>query len=188
LDRNDNELIKETLSGALPSFDELILRYEKLTFKIALSFGKTKENAMDITQNVFLKAYQNLHSFRGKSPFKAWLMKITYNEGINWTRKNKHYQNQDIFEEELMIDNHSPSQEDELLAKEYRSQLLRSLFALNTKYRLAVVLRYFEDMPIREIAGAMKCSEGVVKNMLYRSLQRLKVNLQANTGGYNETL
>ena len=87
-----------------------------------------------------------------------------------------------------MIDNHSPSQEDELLAKEYRSQLLRSLFALNTKYRLAVVLRYFEDMPIREIAGSMKCSEGVVKNMLYRSLQRLKVNLQANTGGLNETL
>ena len=77
------------------------------------------------------------------------------------------------------------SQEDELLARENKAQLLQSLFSLNTRYRLAVVLRYFNEMPIKEISKVLKCSEGVVKNMLFRSLQRLKNNLQEIHFGEN---
>jgi len=116
-------------------------------------------------------------------------MRIVYNEGINWTRKNRLSGDPDTQNHEYEPVDHSPSQEDELLAREHRSQLIRSLFALNTKYRLAVVLRYFEERSISEIACIIGCSEGVVKNMLFRSLQRLKVSLQtANSGGSNENL
>ena len=75
--------------------------------------------------------------------------------------------------------------EDEILVEENKTILLRSLYELNTKYRTAVVLRYFENYSIREISSVLGCSEGVVKNMLFRSLQKLKNYLKANEFGVN---
>ena len=77
------------------------------------------------------------------------------------------------------------TQEDEYLALENKTILLRSLYDLNTKYRLAIVLRYFENYSIRDIAETLNCSEGVVKNMLHRSLQKLKKYLTMTEIGEN---
>jgi RNA polymerase sigma-70 factor (ECF subfamily) len=70
-----------------------------------------------------------------------------------------------------------------MLVNENKAQLLRCLFELNTKYRLAVVLRYFENMSIKEISTSLNCSEGVVKNMLFRSIQKLKNTLPSLQDG-----
>ena len=170
----DRILIEETLNGNLGSYDLLMQRYQNLVYRIVYPFGRNKDNALDITQNTFLKVFQNLRSYEGRSSFKTWLSQIAYNEGINWQRKMKNTN----WDEPIELDHHfstnEPSSEDEMLAMEFRRTLLRSLFALNTKYRLAVVLRYYQNMPIKEIAAVIQCSEAVVKNMLYRSLQRLK--------------
>ena len=178
--KEDHILIDEILNGTLTSYDILMERYQNLIFKIAYSFGKNKENAMDISQNVFLKAYQKLNTLTGQNSFKAWLSRIAYHEGINWSRKHKSAIQFESIETTNEPESDSPSKEDELLASEYRHELMQSLFVLNTKYRLAVVLRYYQNMSIREIAGILKCSEGVVKNILFRSLQRLKLILQQN--------
>lgn len=178
MQKSDTELIEQTLNGSLNAFDQLMERYQRLVFKVAFGFGKNRQNSLDITQNAFLKAYENLSSFKGKGSFKAWIVRITYNESINWTKKNRLQDNLEIYEEILMNHHDGISQEDELLARENKAQLLHSLFALNTRYRLAVVLRYFNEMPIKEISGILKCSEGVVKNMLYRSLKQLKQSLR----------
>lgn len=178
MQKSDTELIEQTLNGSLEAFDQLMERYQRLVFKVAFGFGKNRQNSLDITQNAFLKAYENLSSFKGKGSFKAWIVRITYNESINWVKKSRLHDNSDISEETLMNHYESISQEDELLARENKTQLLQSLFALNTRYRLAVVLRYFNEMPIKEISGILKCSEGVVKNMLHRSLRQLKQSLQ----------
>jgi RNA polymerase sigma-70 factor (ECF subfamily) len=178
LELSDHELIEQTISGSLDSYDQLMERYQQLVFKVAYGFGRNKQNSMDITQNVFLKAYENLASFKGKGSFKAWIAKIAYHEGINWTKKNHLYEQSAIFEEVFMNRQEGITQEDELLARENKAQLLQSLFSLNTRYRVAVVLRYFNEMPIKEISGVLKCSEGVVKSMLHRSLQQLKQNLK----------
>ncbi|MBD3223884.1 MAG: sigma-70 family RNA polymerase sigma factor [Caldithrix sp.] len=178
---NDTELIGQILDGSTDAFDILMQRYQNLVYTIGFTYGKSQDNAMDITQNVFMKAYQKLPTFRADSSFKSWLSRIARNEGINWARNNKGEVYLDVMEnrDDLFTDG-NPSQEDELLAREHRAELLKSLFSLNTKYRLAVVLRYYRDMPIREIAATMKCSEGVVKNMLFRSLQRLRKQLNPN--------
>jgi RNA polymerase sigma-70 factor (ECF subfamily) len=187
--KDDQQLISETINGSVDAFDLLMQRYEKLVYRVAYGFGKTRDNALDITQNVFLKTYENLRLIRQESSFKGWLMRIVYNEGINWTRKNRFSAESDIIDSETEPVDLSPTQEDEMLAREHRSQLIRSLFALNTKHRLAVVLRYFEDQSIAEIAAIIGCSEGVVKNMLFRSLRRLKQNLQvSNSGEFHENL
>lgn len=177
--KTDEVLIMEVIEGMRESYDELMRNHQQNIYHIAYSFAKSSDAAMDITQNVFLKAYENLKRFRGESQFKTWLMRIAYNESQNWVRKNKKYQPredmQDLHNEQIS----SLTQEDEFLASENRTFLLRSLYELNTRYRLAIVLRYFEHYPIRDIAEILDCSEGVVKNMLFRSLQKLRKVLNA---------
>ncbi len=138
---------------------------------------------MDISQNVFLKIYENLGQFRGDSQFKTWLTRISYNEGRNWIKKNqKNLSAEDLEIIAGTIESES-NQEDDLLARENKARLLRCLYGLNTKYRLAVILRYFEDYSINDIANTLNCSEGVVKNMLFRSIQKLRVHLNMQTSG-----
>lgn len=173
--KDDSELIDEMRNGSLTAFDSLMQRYQQLVFTIAYTVGHSEEDAMDISQDVFLKVYQKLNAYRGKGSFKGWISRIAKNESINGLKKiNRRKQTENLEETLAMPVSQDPSQEDELLARENRATLLRRLFNLNTRYRLAVVLRYYKDMPIRQIAETMQCSEGMVKNMLYRSLQRLK--------------
>src|SRR5436309_338214 len=157
-------------------------RYQKLVYKIALSYGWGREHALDITQNVFLKAYQNLGSLRAEDRFKSWVARITCHESVNWIRKHKkHLHHEEV--EGCVIPAGGPNQEEELLGKESREILHRSLHCLNPRHRLVVTLRYFEAMSIHDIASVLGRSEGLVKNMLFRSLGGLKDNLDRNQTG-----
>jgi len=172
LTETDNELINKSLSGNVSAFDNLISRYQESVYKLCFTIGKNKDNAMDISQETFIKVFDKLYTFKGKSSFKSWLLKITYNEGINWIRKNKKYMEYVGFDEKSFLP--SESYED---SKKEDIQISRSLNILNPKYRIAIVLRYYENMTIKEISESMNCSEGVVKNMLFRSLRKMKTNI-----------
>jgi RNA polymerase sigma-70 factor (ECF subfamily) len=178
LDKSDDMLIDDIRNGQRESFDELMQRHQHNVYHIAYNFTQTTEDAMDLLQNIFLKAYQNLHKFRGESLFKTWLMRITYNEGQNWLKRNRKHDMQVALSVNDSLPAATPTQEDDFLVSEHKTQLLRCLYELNTKYRLAVVLRYFENFSTREIAETLNCSEGVVKNMLFRSIQKLKSSLK----------
>jgi RNA polymerase sigma-70 factor (ECF subfamily) len=178
LEQSDLVLIQETISGAMSSFDQLMHRYERLVFKIAYSFGGSRENALDITQTVFLKVFDKLSTFRTEASFKTWLLRITYNEGINWVRSPRH--------REELCDDLGPAsaaspleavQESDLLLREQRRMIGRGLQSLNERYRTAILLRYVHEMPIREIAGALQCSENMTKNILFRGIRSLRKTL-----------
>ena len=177
MDKSDMDLINETITGNLKSYDNLMTRYQDYVYTIAYNFGKTKENALDISQDVFLKVYKKLNTFKENSTFKTWVSKVAYNESVNWSKKNKKFLYQDDVDDKKNELHGSRNPEEEIMVNENKSLLLRCLFELNTKYRLAVVLRYFENMSIKEIATSMKCNEGVVKNMLFRRIQKLKNSL-----------
>ena len=183
MDKTNIELIRETMGGNLQSYDTLMTRYQENVYLIAYNFGKTKENALDISQDVFLKVYNKLNTFKENSTFKTWVSKVAYNESVNWSKKNKKFLHQDNISDSHFALNGGNNPEDEILINENKAHLLRCLFELNTKYRLAVVLRYFENMSIKEIANSMNCSEGVVKNMLFRSIQKLKNSLPTLQNG-----
>ena len=174
MQKTDDMLISEIRDGHLEAFDALMQQHQAQVYHVAYSYTKNEDQAMDITQNVFLKVYENLHKFHGRSQFKTWMLRIAYNESNNWIKKNKHnmtIENPDIFAS-------TENQESNFLVQENRIQMLRCLYQLNTRYRLAVILRYFENYSVREIAAVLKCSEGVVKNMLFRSMQQLRSSLQ----------
>ena len=178
-------LVKDIKDGQLESYDELMQRHQKNVYRIAFSFARSEQGAMDISQNIFLKAYENINRFREESQFKTWLTRISYNEGQNWIRKNNKYLKNVDVESHLDKSASAVTQEDEYLALENKTILLRSLYGLNTKYRLAIILRYFENYSIQDIAETLNCSEGVVKNMLHRSLQKLKKLLSVTGVGEN---
>lgn len=183
MQKDDSVLVEEVRNGSPRSYEQLMERHQNQVYRIAYSYTRNKEHSLDITQNVFIKVYENLHKFRGDSQFKTWLLRITCNESQNWIKKNLRYQREEDLEPLLNREQTRLNQEDELLARENRTLLLHSLYELNTRHRLAVVLRYFENYSINEIAGVLHCSDGMVKNILFRSLQKMKNNLQHTFAG-----
>jgi RNA polymerase sigma-70 factor (ECF subfamily) len=171
---SDEMLIENIKNGSIENYDTLMHRYQDDIYYIAFQYTRVKEQALDVSQNIFFKAYESLPRFESRSSFKTWLFRIAYNECQNWVKKNRRFQHEEF---DMHVDS-APNQEEQLLSKEQRLLILKSLYQLNTRYRLAVVLRYFRNNSIKEISDIIGCSEGVVKNMLFRSLQKLKTILQ----------
>ena len=87
MSRTDQELIRETLEGQTESYGELVLRYQDRLFNSLLRVVKTRDDALDASQDAFLQAYQKLDSFRGDSQFYSWLFRIAMNAGLSKLRR-----------------------------------------------------------------------------------------------------
>ena len=176
--KSDQDLIGEVVGGRVEAFDELMKRYERLVYKVAWSFVPEREACLDISQCVFLKAFRSIASFRGESNLKTWLLRITYNESINHLRQHgsKSEIHEDIDERAAILGS-AATQEAALVEREKQAAVERAMKKLNERYRLAVVLRYFQGLPIAEISSVLGCSEGVTKNILFRSVKSLRETL-----------
>jgi RNA polymerase sigma-70 factor (ECF subfamily) len=170
---SDDALVDEIHSGSTLAFGVLMKRYERLVYRIAYNHAKNPDSAMDITQNVFLKAHKNLTSYSGAGVFKAWLLRIAYNESISWFRRHK---NERVTEELTAVNTPvlRAVQVDEIARQEYQDIIFSELNKLSSKQRLAVSLRYFEEFSLSEIAAVFNSSEGAVKSILFRSLEKLR--------------
>jgi len=173
---SDDELIAATLEGQLEAFDQLMERYQGFVYRLAFGFGRSHDNALDVSQAVFLKVFRKLASFGGRSSFRTWLAKVVYHEGLNWQRANRRHAEG---HEELVetVDSSGLRQDEQLLVNERFEKILKGLARLNRRYRTAVELRYFHGLPVREIAVVLECSEGVAKNALFRGVRTLRNHL-----------
>jgi RNA polymerase sigma-70 factor (ECF subfamily) len=169
----DQVLVEEILAGSRVAFDGLMKRYERWVYRISFSYTRDPEDAMDVTQDVFLKVYSKLDTYRGSGAFRTWLLSIAHRENINWLRRHRKYRDHVGLTGETAPPRPA-TQESDVLKRERRTQLLGAMRELNPKQRLAITLRYYEQAQIREIATVLKCSEGTVKSILFRSLQKLR--------------
>jgi RNA polymerase sigma-70 factor (ECF subfamily) len=175
LEFSDQELANEVRSGSGVAFERLMRRYERLVFKVAFGFTGDGESAMDVTQNTFLKVHERLGSWRGEGDLRNWIARIAANEAMNWTRARRRRPTSE-FDEDVFLQP-DPPQERAFRHREQRETLHRSLSSLNPRQRLAVVLRYFQGMTTREISSVLECSEGTARNILFRSLRKLRTVL-----------
>ena len=182
MERSDETLIREIGSGSELAFEHIMERYQRLVYRVSYCYVRDKDSALDVTQNVFLKVHRKVHTLRDAAQFKTWLLRIAHRESLNWLRDQR-LSDRESLSEDSLLDSGS-NQEESLLIFEYRELLLESLSSLNPKQRLAVILRYFERMPIRDISTTLNCSQGVVKNILFRSLRKLRAYLVSR--GRNE--
>lgn len=171
---SDEQLIHEILSGDTSAFKTLMEKYQSQVFRTTMGFLHSKEDAEDITQDIFVKVYQSLTSFKGESEFSTWLYTVTVNMSINFitrNRKNRLLQSlEDIFSR--------PSSEKtplEQLEESERDQRIRkAIDSLSEKQRTAFILSKYEELPQKTIASVMNTSEGAIEQLL----QRAKNNLQ----------
>jgi RNA polymerase sigma-70 factor, ECF subfamily len=177
----DQDLVAEALAGARVAFDELMRRHERLVYRVSFSYTRHPEDAMDVTQDVFLKVYDRLDTYRGTGTFLSWLLRITHRENLNWLRaRRRRGSNEPLAEETPPAV--PATQEHDLHSGEQSSRLADAMMQLKPKQRLAVSLRYYEELPIREIASVLRSSEGTTRNLLCRSLQRLRRQLATPLG------
>ncbi|HSM52137.1 MAG TPA: RNA polymerase sigma factor [Thermoanaerobaculia bacterium] len=171
---SDEELAAAAAGGDRGAFDALMRRHERLVFRFLWSFAGGREEALDLTQIVFLKAWRALGSFRGEASFRSWLLRIAHHEGLNRVRGAGRRGTAVAVEEEGEAFAAPAGQEEELLERERRGRLRRALAGLHERYRQPIELRYFHRLPIREIAGVLGTSEAMTKNLLFRGLRHLR--------------
>jgi RNA polymerase sigma-70 factor (ECF subfamily) len=168
----DQELATEIRSGSQVAFERLMRRYGRLVWRVAYGFTGDADSAMDITQDTFLKVHARLDSWRREGDLKNWVARIAAHEAMNWKRSRRRHPTQALDEDVFLQPD--PPQEERLLERETHDALHRSLSSLNPRQRLAVVLRYFQGMPTREISAVLECTEGTARNILFRSLRKLR--------------
>ncbi len=170
----DELLIEKTLAGSLECFDVLMQRYQRDVFAVARGYTRTSDDALDVCQNTFLKAYRKLDTFAGRSSFRTWLTSIANREGLNWVRTRSRKAPAAAPEAQLESLPSGDNQESALLEAERRQLVVENLQVLNPRSRMAVILRYFREMTVSEVAAVLDCSEGVARNMLFRSVRKLR--------------
>jgi RNA polymerase sigma-70 factor (ECF subfamily) len=184
---SDNELILRAQGGDIAAFEELVFRHDRQVLTIAARYVLTADDAKDIYQETFLKVYRGLKSFRFQSDFATWLFRITVNVCISHrrsARKEPHLPIAESVEEGdgmspgVMAPDSDPGPDQLAVASDIAAHVRTALDALSPRQRTVFTLRHFEQLSLKEIAGAMGCTEGTVKRYLFTATARLRQRLQ----------
>jgi RNA polymerase sigma-70 factor (ECF subfamily) len=174
----ETNLVARCLSGEQGAWDDLIKTYTKRVYAICYRFTNSSSEAEDLTQEVFLRIFRTLASFRsGEGSFTVWLTRLTRNLLVDHYRRTKHERATDALEDKLGILEEKTAQHartDGLLANREAGELLQAaLQKLSPELREAVILRDLQELEYREIALALNIPEGTVKSRLNRGRAEL---------------
>lgn len=185
----DLQLIEQCLAGAESAWEELVRVHTRRVYSVCYRFTGASDEAQDLTQEVFLRVFRNLKSFRaGEGSFVVWLNRLTRNLLIDHYRRTKADRKTDSIEDQLTHIEEATAPEsraDSLLAGREASEMLKTaLQKLSPELRETVILRDIEELEYREIAQILNVPEGTVKSRLNRgraelakALRRLKVTV-----------
>jgi len=171
--RSDQELVEDFQRGNEPSFNELVLRYQERLYWVARRFVQDHDNADDVVQDVFCRAYEGLGKFRGESGIYTWLYRITVNLALNAVRRQKVREFFRI-DEILDVKDEHGDQPDEHLEKKEQKQLIEQAVAqLPEKQKAVFILRYYDEMPYEEIAKILKTTVGGLKANYFHAVKKV---------------
>jgi RNA polymerase sigma-70 factor (ECF subfamily) len=182
----DDALVERTLRGDLRAFEQLVERHRDVVFRVAARIAGPEE-AADVSQDAFLRAFHRLAGFKQKAPFRAWLLQITHNAALNATTRKVP---QPVDPQIELADEHDPhdSERKPVESLEHRERLERmqlKLGSLRPSYRSLVVLRDVDGLPYDEIAEMLDMPVGSVKGRLHRARAELIELLRNNTYDWN---
>ena len=187
---SDTDLVKRAQAEDLDAFCQLAERYARRIYLLASHYCRNAQDAEDLSQEVWMKAYQALESFRFDASFYTWLRRITINTFLNHRRSSFfHRQGQKIAiqltpidseAQETFLDSRSASQEN-IYTKLLFENVVSALSELTPSQRLAFMLRHYEGMSYEEIARLMNCSTGTVKKGVSRAIAKLRARLSPDS-------
>ena len=173
----DRDLIAKARRGNVDAYNVLVSRWERRVFNYLLRLVANREDALDLSQDVFLKAYQNLRKLGDPAKFPAWLFRIAHNEAYSLLRKNRP-------ESELAAEPRAGESSARLFPMELTLAVESALGKLNGDQRAAVLLKIYQGFKFEEMAEILDCPVSTVKSRLYTALDLLKQTLApVNMGG-----
>lgn len=177
-------LISACSAGNEDAIETLVRQYETGVFKLALSICNDVSEAYEITQETFIAVLRSLPGYQERKSFRAWLYTITINTARSHLRRRRLTEKlrttlTTLFQVEVQK---SPTPEETVIQNEKEAVLWQALNSLDERHRIVVVLRYFHDLSISEIAEILSIHEGTIHSRLHNARERLKKSLEPLNG------
>jgi RNA polymerase sigma-70 factor (ECF subfamily) len=166
----DAELVERYLAGDTAAFDEIMVRYERQIYRVCYRFVDNREDAMDLAQEVFIKAFEHLGTFRRESSLKTWLYRIAMNHCINHVKKHS----QEFVEVTEYTGSVHSTVQHQLEEREQREQFRRLVKMLPPKQKAILELRINEQLSYEEIARVSGRSISTIKASVFFALEKLR--------------
>lgn len=177
---DDPALVLESQKGGMEAFEELVARHRDKIYARAFSMMRNEEDAIDLSQEAWVKAWQRLKQFQGESSFVTWMTRIVINLCLDQLRKQKRLRAESIeqmdeesggVERQMPVVNPNPTEN--LERGELRQRIDRALAQLSYEHRTVLILHEFEELEYKEIAKRMECSIGTVMSRLFYARRRM---------------
>jgi len=179
---SEKNLLERAKSGDIAAFEQLIDSYQRKIFNIALRMLGNYDDAGDLTQEVLIRIYRSIRSFKEQSSFSTWIYRITTNVCLDEIRKRKNRKVISLDEEikfddgdmKRQIESDEPTPEETAETEDLKKIVNDAIARLNEEHRIVIVLRDIQGLSYEEIAEVLKCPEGTVKSRINRARQALK--------------
>ncbi len=179
--KNDQIYIDKVIKGDINAFAYLVDAYKNMVFSLAFKMTKNREEAEEVSQDTFIKAYKNINKFKGDSKFSTWLYRITYHGSLDNIKKNK--KNKNTLEINDITFNQIKSVENILegIERKERAKIMNDcLLQLQEKERSLIWMFYYDELSLREIIEITEISEANLKVKLHRARKKLLAIVEKN--------
>ncbi len=181
----EKKWLKKAAAGDPNAFEQLVVKYQTQVYNLCLRMTGNPEDAADMTQETFLKAWRNLEGFHGEAAFSTWLYRLASNACLDYLRSVKRrpvlpltVSDDDGEEQTVDIADSTSSPEEALISKEERELLQEAMSSLDPEQRQILTLRVVNDLSYTEIAQVLSLKEGTVKSRLARARNNLRKKLE----------
>ena len=178
MEYDNQELVARFQGGDETAFNELVSRHRQEIFFLALGLVGTREDAEDLAQDAFVRAYESLPKFRGQSSFRTWLYRIALNLCLNEVRKRKVRQLMSLDSSGTTMVSREVKPDEAMEEAERHQRLAAAVGKLPPKQKRVFALRYFSEMPYAEIAEMLDREVGTVKANYFQAIQKLRAVLK----------
>lgn len=183
MEQEEQQLIRQAAEGQEQAFEQLVLRHQKGIYNLTLRMTGNQDDAYDLTQESFLRAWKSLAAFQFESSFSTWLYRIATNLCIDFLRRQKRgkvislQMMEDESEQPLPLPDPKPGPEQQVLEQENRETVAGALQELEPEYRMALTMRVIDGLSYQEIAAALEIKEGTVKSRIARAREKMRQKL-----------
>lgn len=186
MERSDRELVRESRRGSKGAFQELVERYQRKILSVAVGMVHNQDDALEITQEAFVKAYENLDRFKGESSFYTWLYRIVVNLGIDRRRRERRHGTVALEDRPGGGEDLEAAMPEQRLADPYQrakssqigARLRQAIDELTPDQKAVIVLREVEGLSYEEISQVMQCPKGTVMSRLHYARKVLQDKLR----------
>jgi RNA polymerase sigma-70 factor (ECF subfamily) len=183
-DVTESELIRQAQNGDTVAFDELVGRFRNRVFGMIYNMVHNEQDAWDLAQDSFVKAWKSIGRFRGQSSFYTWLYRIVMNVTIDWLRKKQVRGSGAEFDDAIQLKEIDPASRtvpkadalphEKMERQEIRARIEAAIAQLSPEHRAVILMKEMEDMQYHEIAESLGCSIGTVMSRLFYARKRLQ--------------